>query len=377
MLNSAQNVIASSSTLPVSSNFVGWQKAVIAGLPAISVILVILVFYLLRRFRPSKDFPSQIPKDVIQPGQVAGDYSANWKNSFEMVFLIGWMVALVILIAVTILRDPELFWCHELWSYSLPKFFAMSAFAALGGWVCRHFCTTDNKGYIITNPNSVFKVNYTRKLQHFGAYLISLLLRINPEFRHPHEIGHLLGHVWGDMFILLAFLLMIKPIRERHKFFMLEFNSLDRPEDRPNTLKWIIAGNLVPGMTLNRIFEWAFGLTGHAALIFVIVLIIGIGDGLAEPVGIFLGKHKYKVLSWFSSRKYTRSWEGSMCVFLCSLILPALMFSSFSNFNQCLAAMIILSPVMTLAEATAPHSMDTPALMIIGYSILYSIIHLL
>jgi hypothetical protein len=44
--------------------------------------------------------------------------------------------------------------------------------------------------------------------------------------------------------------------------------------------------------------------------------ITGVGDGLAEPVGIWLGKHKYKTRSCFSPRRYTRSWEGSArCAF--------------------------------------------------------------
>lgn len=29
----------------------------------------------------------------------------------------------------------------------------------LGGLICRHYCETDDKGYIITNKNSAFKVS--------------------------------------------------------------------------------------------------------------------------------------------------------------------------------------------------------------------------
>ena len=41
-----------------------------------------------------------------------------------------------------------------------------------GGFVCCRYCKIDDKGYTITNRVSWFKVNYTRKLQHFAAYLI-------------------------------------------------------------------------------------------------------------------------------------------------------------------------------------------------------------
>ena len=93
------------------------------------------------------------------------------------------------------------------------------------------------------------------------------------------------------------------------------------------------------------------------ALVFIIVFITGIGDGLAEPVGITFGKHKYKTRSFFSSstRFYTRSFEGSACVFLSGMIFPALQYQDFGNFTQLALAMVILPPTMAYAEAVAPH----------------------
>ncbi|RLN56727.1 hypothetical protein BBJ28_00022694, partial [Nothophytophthora sp. Chile5] len=102
----------------------------------------------------------------------------------------------------------------------------------------------------------------------------------------------------------------------------------------------------------------------QGALTFILVFITGIGDGLAEPVGITWGKHKYKTHSCFSKNKYTRSWEGSACVFLSGMIFPALQYADFASFTQVLLAMLILPPTMAYAEATAPHTMDTPVLMI-------------
>ena len=98
---------------------------------------------------------------------------------------------------------------------------------------------------------------------------------------------------WGNWFTLLGFLVLIKPIRERTTFFMLQFNSLDRPEDRPNTLSWIVGGNILPGCVMIIFFKWLFAMSGQQDMVFIFVFITGIGDGLAEPVGIYLGKHKY------------------------------------------------------------------------------------
>ena len=58
-------------------------------------------------------------------------------------------------------------------------------------------------------------------------------------------------------------------------------------------------------------------------LIFIPILINGLADGLAEPVGITFGKHKYKTRACLSTRKYERSYEGSLCVFIVSTIIIA------------------------------------------------------
>ena len=312
-----------------------------------------------------------------------------------MAFLIGWSAVFIIIFIITYIYAFFIFEERTFWIFLFAKLMAMIIVAILAGLVCRHFCETDEKGYILKSKNSWFKVNYTRKIQHFAAYLIPLIISTGVVEKGKHaisnasvfvksqghfqwtdhvDLGHLLAHVWGDFITLLAFLLLIKPVRECLPIFMLQFNSLDRPEDRPHTLKWIVAGNIAPGLVLNRVFDTVFGMHGEADLVFVIILIVAIGDGLAEPVGVYFGRHKYLCLPWFSNRRYIRSWEGSMCVFLSGMIFPALLYSHYANFSQCLASMLILPFVMSFAEAKAPHSMDTPALMIAGYLSLLGII---
>lgn len=303
---------------------------------------------------------------LVEEGEVAGDYEESWLSTFDFVFLMGMLVYLASLFLLTYIYQPWLLTSTRFWLLQLPKLGIMIVVSLLGGIVCRYFCDVDEKGYIITNKSSKFKVNYTRKLQHFAAYMVPLVIK--SEFHGP------LCLAWGDFFSMLGFLVLIKPIRERSNFFMLQFNSLDRPEDRPNTLKWIIAGNVAPGMFIILFFDWLFA--NQSALTFIIVFITGIGDGLAEPVGIAWGKHKYKTRGCFSKNKYTRSWEGSACVFLSGMIFPALQYADFANFTQVLLAMLVLAPTMAYAEATAPHTMDTPVLMIGCGAILYLLTHL-
>jgi dolichol kinase len=310
--------------------------------------------------------PIEAPKSsVVEEGEVAGDYEESWVKTFDFAFLVGMAAYAGVMLVLTFFYEPEWLTNPRFWIGELPKLLVMMAVSLVGGIICRCFCDVDEKGYIITHKGSKFKVNYTRKLQHFAAYMVPLVVK--SEYSGP------LALAWGDFFSMLGFLVLIKPIREHSKFFMLQFNSLDRPEDRPNTLKWIILGNIAPGMFILMFFKWLFASQG--ALTFILVFITGIGDGLAEPVGITWGKHKYKTHSCFSKKKYMRSWEGSACVFMSGLIFPALQYADFDNFTQVLLSMLVLAPTMAYAEATAPHTMDTPVLMIGCGVILYTIVN--
>ena len=296
-----------------------------------------------------------------------GNYDAPWTKTFDLVFLIGWFCALIALSIVTIIyRDRyDIDW--PFFSFGFTKIVIVGAISLAGGLLCRKFCGADEKGYIVYTGPTRFKVNYTRKLQHFAAYLVPL---INPFGKHEGLVPHL----WETLFVMLTFLLLIKPLRENCRFFMLQFNSMDRPEDRPHTLKWIILGNLLPGLLLSVYFQNLFEHVLDAPyLVMIIVIAVSIGDGLAEPVGKYLGKHKYTVPAWNFKRRYTRSFEGSACVFIATLLAVLFFHGEFHTARQMVAALIVLPPLMTFAEAFAPHSMDTPLMMLCGYSVLAGI----
>merc|ERR1719424_746652 len=112
-------------------------------------------------------------------------------------------------------------------------------------------------------------------------------------------------------------------------------------------------------------------MTGQESLAFIFVFITGLGDGLAEPVGIYLGRHKYFCSSLGGTRKYRRSLEGSACVFLSGLIFTTCWYNYFTTAWEYWLVMLILPPLMTYAEAKSPHTMDTPFLMGIGGLVLW------
>jgi dolichol kinase len=133
--------------------------------------------------------------------------------------------------------------------------------------------------------------------------------------------------------VLLAFLVVIYPIRVRSRAVAIMFLCLDRPEDRPHTLKWIVC-QVVIGYVIIQGFSVlcaALQFDRAQALNYIFVLTTGVGDGLAEPVGIRFGKHKYRTRALCSSRKYTRSLEGSACVFFCCLICCGAFYNSFEQ----------------------------------------------
>ncbi|MCF6203525.1 MAG: hypothetical protein L3J59_07630 [Methylococcaceae bacterium] len=102
---------------------------------------------------------------------------------------------------------------------------------------------------------------------------------------------------------------MAKPFRSRSKFLTTTFTAINRPEDVPYTLIWLPTEIFLMSSIL---FFMKMQLADYqqSILLYIIILITGIGDTDTEPIGIRFGKHRYKVRSFASDREYTRSLEG-------------------------------------------------------------------
>ena len=112
-----------------------------------------------------------------------------------------------------------------------------------------------------------------------------------------------------------------------------------------------------------------FSAIGRLDLIYIPILISGIGDGLAEPIGVRFGRHTYVTKAVFGSRYYHRSFEGSACVFLTSFIVVAFFKSSFGEM-QFWSVLMFLPLLITLTEAKAPHTWDQPFIYMASGAIL-------
>lgn len=100
------------------------------------------------------------------------------------------------------------------------------------------------------------------------------------------------------------------------------------------------------------------------------IIVIGLGDGLAEPVGIFYGKHKYKTTAIFSQKSFTRSYEGSACVFSFTMLACCIAYPAYDNASQFIFMLLVLPVAETLAEAKAPHTFDGPFMQLVFIAVL-------
>jgi phytol kinase len=199
------------------------------------------------------------------------------------------------------------------------------------------------------------KVNYSRKINHFALFFMPVFISIFINYKE-----NIWSQIAGLILNIVFLAILSKPFRERCSVIETMFASFDRPEDRPHTLSWL-ATQSIAGSIILIILGYFFTYIGKSELILAPVLINGIGDGLAEPIGIKFGKHKYKTKGFFTNKSFYRSIEGSMCVYIVSVLTVILLYNSFS-IKQFVLAVMIVPVLLTLAEAWAPHTWDTPFL---------------
>ena len=197
------------------------------------------------------------------------------------------------------------------------------------------------------------RVNYTRKIVHFLLFFAPSFISVYL----PYEKSLLT--IGGSCLFFLAYLgTLAEPVRARVPVFAMGFAAIDRPEDRPFTLLWLSTQTAATyGVIVGLIV--ILGQMGRPELIFLPLIINGIGDGLAEPVGVRFGRHKYTVRALFTRERYTRSLEGSACVFVSALAALAFLAGSFTG-TQLLLACLTIPLAATLVEAFSPHTWDSP-----------------
>lgn len=211
------------------------------------------------------------------------------------------------------------------------------------------------------------QVHDTRKLLHFLLFLAPVAIGV----LLPHKRTTLLFAVSGWSF-LVSLMVLAAPIRGRVPLLQTAFAAIDRPEDRPHSLSWMISQLLACYVVIAVCLTWLKSY-GQPDLIFIITLAICFGDGLAEPIGVRFGRHKYPVPSLVRSRRYHRSIEGSLVVLVCSAAVVALMRGGLPDGTFPMAIWAV-PLALTLSEAVAPHTWDGPLMYLAGTAALVAVI---
>jgi len=219
-------------------------------------------------------------------------------------------------------------------------------------------------GLLVIHKN--VKVNYTRKINHFLLFFIPIFL--NRGYAHIEAFDL---YAIGALLAVAKFIFYIKPVRDRVSFINVMFHSFDRPEDRPHTLKWIVT-QTAAGYAILLPASIIFARYDLLHLVLIPILIYGIGDGLAEPVGVRFGRYKYKAYALFSRRTYVRTVEGSAVVFLSGLAVTGSFYNYFTPL-QFAVAIAVIPLLMTFVEAFSPHTWDSPTMFFAGYASLFGI----
>ncbi|MDY0978718.1 MULTISPECIES: hypothetical protein [Stenotrophomonas] len=93
---------------------------------------------------------------------------------------------------------------------------------------------------------------------------------------------------------------------------------------------------------------------------------MGLGDGLAEPVGMRFGRRKYAVYDPIWRVRNTKSFEGSSAVLLVSFVCCVVALVSTGLYQPAvwLLVSLLFALSMTVVEAVAPRGMDN--MLIVG-----------
>jgi phytol kinase len=99
-------------------------------------------------------------------------------------------------------------------------------------------------------------------------------------------------------------------------------------------------------------------------LFIVGMLICGFGDSAGEFIGIPFGRHKYQVPA-FMGKPTTKSWEGSLGVWLASIIGAFIALYAFLAvpFTPALGLSIVAGLIGTIGEALSPHGLDNVSMI--------------
>ncbi len=181
---------------------------------------------------------------------------------------------------------------------------------------------------------------YTRKLLHFIIFFTAVGLHLWGGLPAVNVLGAGMG-----IFVFFAV------TAGDGNFF---FEAMAREKDRPRRGYFIVVPYLTTAMggILSNALFGACAVMGY--------VVCGAADAIAEPVGVRFGRHRYRVHSLRKVKTSERSLEGSLAVFVASLVLAAAFFRFLYNLPMPVALLssLCLSLAIVIVEAVSFHGAD-------------------
>jgi phytol kinase len=198
-----------------------------------------------------------------------------------------------------------------------------------------------------------WKTGYTRKTLHFLIFFTAVGL-----------------HFWGGMPAVnilglgMGIFVLLSVKAGDGNFF---FESMAREKDSPRRGYFILVPYLTTaagGLISNFLFAGC-AVVGYA--------LCGAADAIAEPVGVRFGKHKYKVSSLKKVQVAERSLEGSLSVFVVSLVLSLAFFVFLYHLpiEKAILSSLILSTALVFVEAFSFHGADNLTIQVAASGLAY------
>jgi len=268
--------------------------------------------------------------------------------------------AAYLLLAVGMLLASSRNWIPTLNLNAFLFFLGASVFEMVGKVICAHLVLRYN-----------IRINFVRKLglrpwRKLQAFVIPFFFVSGEKIIIDTMFLFSLGQ-------LKTIVTEWNVIRRHVPIFRFAFVSWDRLEDRPYSMRY----DMIEDILRFLIYIPFIALVDNKIVTLIPQLVNECGDGLAEPIGLRFGKHRYKTKAiWYDGKfwngEYHRSLEGSLVVFLVGVGV-ILWFSAAFTVAQLLVALLVLPLLLTIAEAISPHTADGPMIALLGCSFLWAL----
>lgn len=306
-------------------------------------------------YEPDPTYDSnEFNENIAERENVEGvDYDKRQVEIFDTLGIFG-IIFIIIITNVTLIimgKVDEIPMPDRYFGLYITLFFGIFTLTALIGGSLVTYCGVD--------------VMYTRKFIHFFSFFLPFGL-----FQLVPFEKSITTYLLTFCATFVAYMPLIEGVRNLSfmGFSRIAFSAFDRKQDRPLTLLWAVSQSLSGYISLLPtavILEQIFKAGKYVMLP---LFTVAIGDGLAEIIGRKLGRHKYRTRAMCTRKAYTRSIEGSLCVFITCIITIAILYKTQDQWNwvQFIVAEITIPIIMTIVEAYAPHSWDNAFLLGVG-----------